>query len=161
MINVITALPFTILGASICRFATMLKCCMNGVFAVDTCEVLFTLLAHVSTPACHGRDSSRSEARRFGASLVLAGAAAMCYHSLPKGRLRSSLRKLDHWTISLATFAMVPAIAPSMPPVTAMMPHAPAHRLMIVQSRPLTFSALTNGVWNVWYSCTACAATAA
>ena len=50
---------------------------------------------------------------------MLAGATAMGYHSLPKGRLRSGLRKLDHWTISLATSAMVPAILPTVSPVSA------------------------------------------
>jgi len=73
----------------------------------------------LNTAARDARDTSRSEAQRYGASLMLAGAAAMGYHSLPKGRLRSGLRKLDHWTISLATSAMVPAIFPTLSPVSA------------------------------------------
>ena len=68
------------------------------------------------------RDSGRVEGRRFGASLALAGAAAMGYHALPKGRLRSCLRKLDHWTISLATSCMVPAICPKLTPVSFFKP---------------------------------------
>ncbi len=77
------------------------------------------IVLFLSQFAWHARDSTRSEARRFGASLMLAGATAMGYHSLPKGRLRSGLRKLDHWTISLATSAMVPAILPTVSPVSA------------------------------------------
>lgn len=49
--------------------------------------------------------------RRVGASLVLAGGAACAYHSTePSGKrvwLRSAFRKLDHWTVSLASAALV------------------------------------------------------
>lgn len=54
--------------------------------------------------------------RRVGASLLLAGGAACAYHATePSGkrvRLRSALRKLDHWTVSLASAALVQAASP-------------------------------------------------
>lgn len=60
------------------------------------------------------RSHESAEARRFGASLVLAGVAATAYHVVPKGRIRAALRKLDHWTISLATTSMLHAMCPTM-----------------------------------------------
>ena len=60
------------------------------------------------------RSHETPEGRRFGASLAAAGVAATAYHAVPKGRARSGLRKLDHWTISLATNSMLHAICPDM-----------------------------------------------
>jgi hypothetical protein len=64
---------------------------------------------------CRSEEYSR-DVRRVGASLVLAGGAACAYHSTePSGKriwLRSVFRKLDHWTVSLASAALVCAAGP-------------------------------------------------
>lgn len=53
--------------------------------------------------------------RRVGASLLLAGGTACAYHATnpdKQSKLRSALRKLDYWTVSLATAALVRAAGP-------------------------------------------------
>lgn len=52
------------------------------------------------------------EGKGYGISLVLVGAAATAYHAA-SGRLRRHLRKLDYWTISLASTRLLDALAPA------------------------------------------------
>ena len=62
------------------------------------------------------RQRRTPEGRQFGASLVSVGVAATLYHAT-RGRLRSAMRKLDYWTISLCTSQMVRALHPGAPKV--------------------------------------------
>lgn len=60
------------------------------------------------------KDSS-PEVRQVGAGLLLAGGTACAYHAThpdKQSKLRSVLRKLDYWTVSLATAALVRAAGP-------------------------------------------------
>lgn len=65
---------------------------------------------------CYRAKDRSPEVRHVGASLLLAGAAACGYHTASPGgnrvRLRSALRKLDHWTVSLTSAALVRASGP-------------------------------------------------
>ena len=77
-----------------------------------------------SNLALRGEKNS-PEVQQVGASLVMAGGAAVAYHATSKkasnwGRmpwLRSALRKLDHWTVSLASAALIRAAGPDLPQV--------------------------------------------
>ena len=66
------------------------------------------------------------EGRRYGSALVLVGAAATAYHAA-SGRLRRHLRKLDYWTISLASTRLLEALAPARHNVCA----APCRQLSV------------------------------
>ncbi len=71
---------------------------------------------HLTCVLCirRAKDSS-PEVRQVGAGLLLAGGTACAYHATHPGKqskLRSVLRKLDYWTVSLATAALVRAAGP-------------------------------------------------
>jgi hypothetical protein len=83
------------------------------------------------------------EVRQVGASLMLAGGTACAYHATNPGKqtkLRTVLRKLDYWTVSLATAALVRAAGPQVSQLTSL------SSLLFVPMRPtaVTLSNITS-----------------
>lgn len=61
---------------------------------------------------CLSRARKTPQGKRFGSSMVSVGMAATAYHAA-SGDLRCALRKLDYWTIAVASTRMVRALFPA------------------------------------------------
>ena len=83
----------------------------------STCK-MFPLLCIHWTSACTDitrglfcRDGQSRQQQTFGTSMVAMGTAATLYHA-SSGKLRTMLRKLDYYTISVSTMAMAHSLHP-------------------------------------------------
>ena len=91
------------------------------------------------------RARNTPEGRRFGSCLVAVGASATAYHAA-SGKLRSALRKLDYWTIALASTQMARAL---FPPTSARLRALNAASWALTPFRPTAVSTLNFGIAEV------------
>ncbi|CAL8462760.1 g2293 [Coccomyxa elongata] len=88
------------------------------------------------------------EGKRFGSCLVAVGASATAYHAA-SGQLRCALRKLDYWTIALASTQMARAL---FPPASARLRVLNAASWALTPFQPTAVSTVNFGIAEVAFA---------
>ena len=111
----------------------------------QACSQLWYLV--VREVRCSGLDRARQtpEGERFGSCLVAVGASATAYHAA-SGQLRCTLRKLDYWTIALASTQMARAL---FPPTSARLRVLNAASWALTPFQPTAVSTVNFGIAEV------------
>ena len=135
-INLVTSLPFFVLGLQTFRHA--FRRARSTLY--DTCRA--------ASHPCLGmlvcsRDAKSDESRLYGASVMGVGAGALTFHAT-SGPARNWGRKLDYWMIALSTAALNKVLHPSVSR------HRTGASLLLTPMQPLAVTSANTIGMEVW-----------